>query len=136
MVPSYSSIHWVGMSDVPPILSHSKLILQLFLLLIYLMWYCLMVSLYSYSSVINFNFGLFICIRIIFEDFHSSLSVLGLMKIWFDIYGFTDKFLSIKTREDSFDKIMRRISGTICSYMLLVFNCFTWITMRYIAIED
>jgi hypothetical protein len=136
LVPSYASIHWVGMSDVPPILSHSKLILQLFLLLIYLMWYCLMVSLYSYSSFINFNFGLFICIRIIIEDFHSSLGVLDLMKIWFDIYGFTDKFLSIKSREDGFDKIMRRISATICSYMLLVFNCFTWITMRYITIED
>ena len=135
MLPANASIHWVRMPDVPPILGDSKLILKLFLLLIYLMRYGLMVPLFSYSSVINFNFGLFIRVRIInWGDWQLLLRFLGLMKSWFDIYRFTDWFLRFKTRKDSFDKIMRWIPSNC--FLLFVVECFTWITMRFFVIEN
>jgi hypothetical protein len=94
-----------------------------------------MISLFSYSSVINFNFGLFIRVRIInWDDWHSLWCFLGLMKCWFDINGFTDRFLGFKTRKDSLDKVMWWIPSYRC--LLLVVECFTWITMRSFVIED
>ena len=136
LVATNASIHWIGMPDVPPILSHGKLFLQLFLLFIYLIWYCLMISLFSNSSIINFNFGLFIHVRIIFWDWHSFLGVSRLMKGWFDyFYGFTGRFLGFKPRENGFDKIMRRVPTNRCLFLVIV-ECFTWITMIFIVIED